>query len=351
MAAHGVRLADAGAQALGDRAQHLVADRMAQRVVDVLEPVAIEEQHREAPAIAARQRDRTREAIVQQQAVRQVSERVVLGKVQHLQTPLAGHDDVAEDNNGAKDVALAIVNRRGRVFDGRLVAIAPDQDVVALQTDFLVVLDRQAGRILRVLPGQPIRHVEDLCQRSRECFRSGPAGQSLGLGIEIGDVALRVGRHHRVADRVQRHLCPFELYEFLFVARSALEHHRDQLDQAQRVDMLSDDAFSGSGIECTPGQRLVGRRREQHDCDFRGGATQLVHCGEVAAFGQRQVEQHSAEFLSAQSLDAVLHCRHVLDLQDFARGVQHLPDRALILSNFFDQQHPWHAGIRHPASH
>ena len=89
VAADGVRLADARHQALRDRAQDLVADAVTERIVDVLETIAVQEQDRDAAAVAARQRDGPGEAIVQEQPVRQVGQRVVFGEVQHLQPSLA----------------------------------------------------------------------------------------------------------------------------------------------------------------------------------------------------------------------------------------------------------------------
>ena len=137
-----------------------------------------------AAAVAARQRDRAREAIVQQQPVRQIGQRVVLGEVQHLQAALARHDDVAEHDHGAEHVALAIVNRRGRMLDRGLVAVAADEDVVALEADLLLVLDRQARRILRGLAGQAVGDVEHFRPAAartprRASSRSAPSASAL----------------------------------------------------------------------------------------------------------------------------------------------------------------------------
>ena len=105
----------------------------------------------------------------------------MLGEVQHLQPALARDDDVAEHDHRAEDVALAVVNRRRRMLDGGFVAVAADQDVVALEADLPVVLDRQLRRILRVLAGQAVGHVEHFGQRPREGFGARPARQALRL--------------------------------------------------------------------------------------------------------------------------------------------------------------------------
>jgi hypothetical protein len=70
----GVRRAHAAAQAFGHRHQHRVADGMAERIVDVLEAIQIDEQHREHFAGAVRFLDRELESIVEQQTVRQTGQ-------------------------------------------------------------------------------------------------------------------------------------------------------------------------------------------------------------------------------------------------------------------------------------
>ena len=61
--------------------QQQVADRMAERVVDVLEAVEIEKQHGELAAPAVRPGDRLPDPIGEQRAVGQAGQRVVMGHV------------------------------------------------------------------------------------------------------------------------------------------------------------------------------------------------------------------------------------------------------------------------------
>ncbi len=62
---------------------------MTERIVDVLETIAVQEQDRDAAAVPARQRDGPGEAIVQEQPVRQIRQRVMFGEVQHFKPSLA----------------------------------------------------------------------------------------------------------------------------------------------------------------------------------------------------------------------------------------------------------------------
>ena len=64
-------VAQRGGERRADALQELVADPVAERVVDVLEPVEVDEQHADAAAAALRLRDRLREPLVQQQPVGQ----------------------------------------------------------------------------------------------------------------------------------------------------------------------------------------------------------------------------------------------------------------------------------------
>ena len=69
------------------RSQQHVADRVSERVVDVLEAVEIEEQHRKLAAAPMRAGDRLSDAVGEQRAVRQSGQRVV---VRHVDDPLVG---------------------------------------------------------------------------------------------------------------------------------------------------------------------------------------------------------------------------------------------------------------------
>ena len=89
--------------------QQRVAHMVAQRVVDVLEAVQVDEQHAHLFAAAARLRDGGRQAQFRHVAVRQARERVVVGHV--LDLPLAG-------------LAFADVERTGDEMRGDAIEVA-----------------------------------------------------------------------------------------------------------------------------------------------------------------------------------------------------------------------------------
>ena len=95
----GVPAADHLLQALGHGAQGAVAGGVAEAVVDVLEVVQVEEQHRHARTLAARAHDRPRQALGQQRAVGQVGEGVVVGEVAQLLFDAPALGDVGPDHD------------------------------------------------------------------------------------------------------------------------------------------------------------------------------------------------------------------------------------------------------------
>ena len=87
---HRIDAAHHALQALGHRAQQRVADRMAERIVDALEAVEIEEHDRELVAAA----ERLFHLVAEQHAVRQIGERVVARHVHDLGFGLPAFGDV-----------------------------------------------------------------------------------------------------------------------------------------------------------------------------------------------------------------------------------------------------------------
>ena len=72
------------AQTRGDRAQQLVAEAVAEGVVDVLEAIEVEEHHRQRRLLPLRVRQRDREPVAEEVAVRQRRQRVVRLQNEHV---------------------------------------------------------------------------------------------------------------------------------------------------------------------------------------------------------------------------------------------------------------------------
>src|SRR5687767_8749510 len=65
-----------------------------------------------------------------------------------------------------------------------------------------------------------------------------PARELLGDRVQILDAALRIGRDHAVADRLQRDLCAFLLLEQRFLEQLALRDIQVDADDAPRPTLL-----------------------------------------------------------------------------------------------------------------
>ena len=92
---HGVAQANAGGEPLGHRLQKLVARRVAEGVVHGLEPVEIDEHHRQAMAVAAGLGEGDAEPVVEEASVGQPGEGVAVGERRHLLLRALAVGDVA----------------------------------------------------------------------------------------------------------------------------------------------------------------------------------------------------------------------------------------------------------------
>ena len=99
------------AQALGDRAQQRVAGGVAERIVDQLEAVQVEEQHREAAARARRGEDRLAGAVRKQHAVGQPGQHIARREEADAVLGLRARGDVRAGAAVAREAALGIEYR------------------------------------------------------------------------------------------------------------------------------------------------------------------------------------------------------------------------------------------------
>ncbi len=101
----GVRAAHAAGQAPGGLHQHQVAGAVAEGVVDALEVVQVQEQHRQHAAVAARQVQGLVDPLLEQQPVRQAGEAVVVG---HAVDLLLRAGELGDVLGGATHPAAAV---------------------------------------------------------------------------------------------------------------------------------------------------------------------------------------------------------------------------------------------------
>ena len=109
-ARHRVGLADALLQTLGGLAQHVVAGLVAERVVDALEVIEIDDEQRELARLAVGLREAARELVHEVLAVRQRGQRVVVGA--HVELLVLGggrerHADAVAEVSRASPLLVA----------------------------------------------------------------------------------------------------------------------------------------------------------------------------------------------------------------------------------------------------
>jgi len=123
-ARQGVAFAQARRQLPGHLLQQFVAHMVAQGVVDVLEAVQVDEQHGQLLLVARGAQQRVLQAVVEQQAVRQRRQRVVVRHVVELFLRLLDQGDVAE---------------HAHVMGGDGARVAHGADGQPLEVDFTVL--------------------------------------------------------------------------------------------------------------------------------------------------------------------------------------------------------------------
>ena len=147
----GVAFPQAGAQAHGHGFEQLVADMMAERVVDMLEVVEIEHHHRHLILVAARLRDIVAQAILEQDPVRQARQRIVQ---RHVPDPYFGFLAIGD----VADVALDDVGTLRPIMIADHFHV--DRRAVAGLQDPMVALDAVMG--LQLGQGRPAgRHIPE----------------------------------------------------------------------------------------------------------------------------------------------------------------------------------------------
>ena len=195
---HRVRLARATAQPIGDQPQQLVADGVAERVVDALELVEIETEHGQALA-AFDALELVLQHVAQQHAVRKIGQRIVprhvrdaflgalaLGDVLVGREPAAAFDRLADDR---MDAPVGQIQGVGESLAGRHLALEQGDVVVR-------ILGKGAGRGL--VAQQVLQRTTGLGGIGRQPVHLGVARiaeRQLGVGVEHQHALQQIVQH------------------------------------------------------------------------------------------------------------------------------------------------------------
>ena len=286
---------------------------MSQAVVHVLELIQIEEQHGEAVAVAAGQANRLGEPVVQQHAVGQIGQEVVLRQVDGLQghRPRLAH--VLEHDHRADHLPAPVVDRGGGVFDGRLEPVAPDEEAVGGQADDSVELNGLVHRVPRGFARRGVNDVEYLGERPAQRLLTRPARHAFGHGVEIRHVARDIGAEHGVADRVEGHLSALLFEEQRLVRRFSLDDPLEGSRQRVAVEAIPVEVVQGSARDGLRGGVFVVRRADDEDRNVRRRLPDLFQGCDPLVVRRAQIEHDRRDPVPAQPFEPIDEPGHVFD--------------------------------------
>ena len=169
-----VRFAHAGEHERGDLAQHLVAGSVTTGVIDDLELIQVDvEQY--VMLSGGRVLDEDLQPTLELGTVVKARQRIVGRGPAHLPGHFVRFGDIVEYQHDADDRSLTVTNRRRRVFDVELGAVAADQHCVVRQTDNGAGAQNNADRIVDHLPRAFVDDAEHVIQGFAGCLGIGPA--------------------------------------------------------------------------------------------------------------------------------------------------------------------------------
>ncbi len=206
-ARHGVVVVDAGQQALGHVLEHAIARRMAKGVIDRLETVEVEEHQHHPGLLPLGLLQGGVQAVLEQRAVGQVGEGIVVG--QAVDALLAGlaFADVGEEAHIAGQVAF-IVEHCGDAYPRRVVlAVAPFQPDLAFPAAALAQLLEHVALlgVLLLLDG---KHAGELVEH----LGHGIAADAGECFVGLDDVAGRVGNEDRRGGVLEHGRCHAQVF-------------------------------------------------------------------------------------------------------------------------------------------
>ena len=226
----------ARSQHVGELPQQQIAGAVAAGVVDDLELVEIHvQQRRRLAGLRLDGGEHRREPLLELAPIDEPRQRVVTREIREpaMQLPLLAH--VVEHHHGADDLAVAVLDRRRGVLNRDRRAVARDEHDVVRERDDAPFLQAARDGVRDGFARRLVGQADDRLDRQPLSLARFPPRQLLGDGIQVLDVAARIGRHDRVADRLQRYLRAFLLVEQRALGGLALRDVRDRAFEIQRA--------------------------------------------------------------------------------------------------------------------
>jgi hypothetical protein len=277
--------AQLGQQAFAHGLEQLVAGVVAEAVVDALEVVQVQQQQGTAALVGLGRSQGLLDPVVEQQAVGQVGERVVVNQVRQLALGVLDRADVAEHRHVVGQLAAVVVNGA----DG--LPLRVDLAVLAPVPDFAApfALLGQGGEYLLVERGVVAARLE-LARALAQHLVLLVAGDLHERPVDVHDQAVAVAHQHPFEGAVE-HRCGHA--QALAVLAAQARAHADEIEQApaRHKDQRSAAAHPRVGVDQLPACQLGGiiekiaqyliRQHQPHDRQhqIQRGHTQGVSNG------------------------------------------------------------------------
>ncbi|MNC25568.1 hypothetical protein D3C75_736590 [compost metagenome] len=349
-AGEGVARADLRAHALGDLHQHLVADRVAQGVVDRLEAIEVDQHDRQFPRIAPGDLAALQQAVFQQRTIGQAGEHVVASVVGQfgLEALALGnvvlHADVVGDHaalvrhrsdvqvvpEGAAILAevaqhhmgLALFGQTATDFgDARLVGLAAlEEAAVAAEYFFLA----KAGDALEGLVGVDDRLIRNACIDDQHAVVAGfqAALQQGGAGVAVVQPFVCAGALQGVANAASE--------------QATVELALDQIVRGTQVE--------GAGVEIAV---VLAGEEDQRMLDAAGAG--MAHQLQAGVGAQPVVDQVQVVGIAVDGVEAAFEAvhpvQHVVQVAGLAQQIA--DDQEVVLVILDQQQAQWVLGQAH----
>src|SRR5579872_1430409 len=263
----------------------------------------------------------------------------MLGQMGHFEGLCSDGTHVVKNDHRPGYVAVAVVDGRGGMFDGRFKSIAACQDAVSGQADNFVVLNSHIQGISRRRTGEAVGDPKYFRERFAESFVSRPSNHLFRDSIEIADIARDIGAEHSVSNSVKRYLSQFLFGVCRAAGRATIDHASQRPSQPIAVQVILKKIVPRAaeyGLFC----EVFGfRPAENQDGDLRRGRENLVECLHALAIRQNQVEQNRLDSALTQAREGAGEPNYALNVEGRGRGSERFSHHPGVRGVGLDQQY------------
>ena len=196
---------------------------MSQRIVDVFETIQIEKNHGDGSILPASQGNRLIDPVVEQQAIGQIRNKIVLRGIRHLVRHGPRRAHIMENDHRSDDAACSVMDGGSGIFNRGFKSIATDEDAIYDQSHPPILFDGYLHRVPSDFARGAVNNSEDFGEGLACGFFAAPTGHGLCNEIEIGDFAGHVAADNGITNRVEGDQSAFFFYVQCILDRLVLD--------------------------------------------------------------------------------------------------------------------------------